>query len=37
MSAESRLQFVDTNILVYAYDRSAGARHVRAGKLVTEL
>ena len=31
------LQFVDTNILVYAYDRSAGARHVRAGKLVAEL
>ena len=37
MSVEAALQFVDTNILVYAYDRSAGARHVRASKLVAEL
>lgn len=37
MSAEAGLQFVDTNILVYAYDRSAGERHVRASNLVTEL
>jgi predicted nucleic acid-binding protein len=37
MSAEAGLQFVDTNILVYAFDRSAGSRHVRAGKLVAEL
>lgn len=37
MSAEAGLQFVDTNILVYAYDRSAGERHVRASNLVAEL
>ena len=37
MSAEAGLQFVDTNILVYAYDRSAGERHLRASNLVTEL
>ena len=29
--------FVDTNILVYALDRSAGARHERAASLVEEL
>ena len=29
--------FVDTNILVYAHDRSAGAKHERARKLVEEL
>lgn len=34
---EGVLQFVDTNILVYAYDRSAGSRHERARRLVREL
>ena len=29
--------FVDTNILIYAYDVSAGAKHARAAELVTEL
>lgn len=29
--------FVDTNILVYAHDRSAGAKHQRAQKLVEQL
>jgi predicted nucleic acid-binding protein len=29
--------FVDTNILMYAHDRSAGAKHERAAALVEEL
>jgi predicted nucleic acid-binding protein len=29
--------FVDTNILVYAHDRSAGAKHERAKSLIEEL
>ena len=29
--------FVDTNVLVYAHDRSAGAKHDRARELVEEL
>ena len=37
MSAEPPLQFVDTNILIYAYDRLAGSRHTRARALVAEL
>ena len=37
MSAEQMLAFVDTNILIYAYDESAGARHTRAQALVAEL
>ena len=28
--------FVDTNVLVYAYDKDAGAKHERANELVTE-
>jgi predicted nucleic acid-binding protein len=35
MSAER--QFVDTNVLVYAHDRSAGAKHLRARALLAEL
>jgi predicted nucleic acid-binding protein len=35
MSAEC--QFVDTNVLVYAHDRSAGAKHTRARALLAEL
>lgn len=36
MSA-SPLQFVDTNILIYAHDRSAGLKHERAGSLLKTL
>ena len=32
-----RPQFVDTNILIYAHDRSAGTKHERARALLTEL
>lgn len=31
------LEFVDTNVLLYAYDAGAGARHKRAVALVGEL
>ena len=37
MSAEQMLEFVDTNILIYAYVESAGVRHARAQALVAEL
>ena len=38
MSAdESRGEFVDTNILIYAFDRSAGEKHHIAVDLVTRL
>jgi predicted nucleic acid-binding protein len=37
MSEPSNLQFVDTNILIYAHDRSAGNKHFRARELVQEL
>jgi predicted nucleic acid-binding protein len=30
-------EFVDTNILVYAYDRSAGTKHERARRLLDQL
>lgn len=30
-------QFVDTNVLLYAYDPSAGEKHLRARTLVSEL
>ena len=36
MSADS-LQFVDTNVLVYAHDRTAGSKHDSARQLVHEL
>jgi predicted nucleic acid-binding protein len=36
MSAE-RLAFVDTNVLVYAHDASAGAKNARARRLIAEL
>jgi predicted nucleic acid-binding protein len=35
MSADS--VFVDTNVLIYAHDVQAGARHRRAKEIVTEL
>jgi len=37
MSASAGLQFVDTNILVYAHDRSAGTKQERALGLVEEI
>ncbi|MGI8534899.1 MAG: PIN domain-containing protein [Mycobacteriales bacterium] len=38
MSAEDlALEFVDTNVLLYAYDRSAGRRHEQAATLVGAL
>lgn len=37
MSEPSSLQFVDTNILIYAHDRSAGDKQIRARELVREL
>lgn len=37
MSADLPLEFVDTNILIYAFDRSAGSKHQRAMALVTDL
>ncbi len=37
MSGERGHQFVDTNVLVYAHDRSAGSKHVRARELLREL
>jgi len=37
MSAGLERQFVDTNILVYAHDLSAGNKNVQAGRLLEEL
>ncbi len=37
MSGEDSVQFVDTNVLIYAYDRSAGEKHARAQALVVDL
>jgi predicted nucleic acid-binding protein len=37
MSEPRTLQFVDTNILIYAHDRSAGQKHTRARALIQEL
>lgn len=37
MIAASRRQFVDTNVLVYAYDETAENRHTRARELVDAL
>jgi predicted nucleic acid-binding protein len=37
MSDAKALQFVDTNVLVYAHDRSAGVKHQRARALVERL
>ena len=37
MSEPSNLQFVDTNILIYAHDRSAGDKHTRARDLIRAL
>jgi predicted nucleic acid-binding protein len=37
MSAEPARQFVDTNVLVYAHDVTAGDKHTRAKQLVADL
>jgi predicted nucleic acid-binding protein len=37
MSAERLREFVDANVLVYAYDASAGAKHVAAEALLARL
>ncbi len=37
MSDADTLQFVDTNVLIYAHDSSAGVKHERAKTLLTEL
>jgi len=37
MSEPSNLQFVDTNVLIYAHDLSAAAKHTRARDLLQEL
>lgn len=37
MSAEADRQFVDTNVLVYAHDTSAGQKHDRAQQLLADL
>ncbi len=37
MSAEAQREFVDTNVLVYAHDRSAGAKQVRAAALLDKI
>jgi len=37
MSADAARQFVDTNVLIYAHDVSAGPKHTRAKQLLAEL
>ncbi|AFZ34874.1 PilT protein domain protein [Stanieria cyanosphaera PCC 7437] len=37
MSDIKQLEFVDTNVLVYAYDRSAGKKHLLASNLIKKL
>jgi len=37
MSEPASLHFLDTNILIYAHDRSAGDKRIRARELVQEL
>lgn len=37
MSADSPREFVDANVLVYAFDPSAGSKHAAAGTLVERL
>lgn len=35
MTGELRRQFLDTNVLVYAYDTTAGTKHAQARELVS--
>ncbi len=37
MSGDLDLQFIDTNVLVYAYDSEAGLKHERARQLLSTL
>lgn len=37
MSADASREFVDTNVLIYAHDSTAGDKHVRAQQLVAGL
>jgi predicted nucleic acid-binding protein len=37
MREVNQLEFIDTNVLIYAHDRSAGQKHVRAKQIVQEL
>ena len=37
MKEVNQLQFVDTNIMIYAHDRSAGQKYERAKQIVQEL
>ena len=37
MSAETGREFIDTTILVYAFDASAGSKQVAAGELLERL
>jgi predicted nucleic acid-binding protein len=37
MSAEAAREFVDANVLVYAFDSSAGAKHAAATRLLERL
>jgi len=37
MSETDNLQFLDTNVLIYAHDRSAGDKHLRAKALIQGL
>ena len=37
MTGTDQNQFVDTNILIYAFDRSAGDKHLVANKLIRKL
>jgi predicted nucleic acid-binding protein len=37
MSDDGSLAFVDTNVLIYAHDTSAGAKHLRARQLLESL
>ena len=37
MNADLERQFIDTNVLVYAHDLSAGEKNTRAGRLIEEL
>ena len=37
MNDARRLEFIDTNVLIYAHDLSAGQKHVQAKALIREL
>lgn len=37
MNDDSQLEFVDTNVLIYAHDLSAGQKHIQAKTLIQKL